>query len=107
MTNASNNKKSIIIITLVLLFITGSTYLISLYAQGYQFSLKKGASLTATGILSVTSQPKAASVYINNRLVTATDDTINLTPDTYVIKIAKDGYLPWQKTIQILPIFKN
>lgn len=100
MTNTSN-KKSIIIILSVFLFIIASTYFISIYAKGYQINFKQGTSLTATGILSVTSKPKAASVYINDRLITATDDTINLTPDTYIIKIAKDGYLPWQKTIQI------
>jgi len=101
MTNASSSKKSILIISLVLLFISGSTYFISIYAKGYQINFKQGASLQATGIFSATSKPKAASVYVNDRLITATDDTINLSPDTYSIKIAKDGFLPWQKTVQV------
>lgn len=100
MTNPSD-KKSIIIILLVLILIASSTYFISMFARGYQINFNQGPSLTATGILSVTSRPKGASVYINDRLVTATDDTINLTPDTYTIKIVADGYLPWEKTVSI------
>ncbi len=96
-----SDKKSIIIIILVLLLIVSSTYFISMFARGYQVNFNKGPGLTATGILSATSKPKGASVYINDRLVTATDDTINLTPDTYTIKIVMDGYLPWQKTVSI------
>ncbi|MEI8068156.1 MAG: PEGA domain-containing protein [Candidatus Shapirobacteria bacterium] len=99
--NNSSTKKSIFIIFFVLLFITGSTYMISIYARGYKLNIKEGISLKSTGILSATSKPKGASVYINDRLLTATDDTINLSPDEYTIKIAKDGYLPWQKTVQI------
>jgi hypothetical protein len=34
-------------------------------------------------------------------LTTATDDTLNLPPGDYHIKITKDGYLPWDKDIQI------
>jgi len=75
--------------------------MISIYARGYKLNIKEGISLKSTGILSATSKPKGASVYINDRLLTATDDTINLSPDEYTIKIAKDGYLPWQKTVQI------
>jgi hypothetical protein len=97
----SSEKKSLLIIFCVLLLITASTYFISIYARGYQVSLKEGPTLKATGILSATSNPKGASVYINDRLVTATDDTVNLTPDVYTIKIVKDGYLPWQKTVHI------
>jgi hypothetical protein len=71
-----------------------------MFARGYKINFKNG-SLQATGILSAISKPKGASVYLNDRLLTATDDTLNLTPDTYTLKIVKDGYLPWQKTIQI------
>lgn len=96
-----SDKKSLLILLSVLLFILGTTYIISIFAKGYQLTLKPGSILTATGLLSATSKPKGASVYINDRLVTATDDTINLPPNTYNIKIVKDGYLPWQKTVDI------
>lgn len=95
------NKKSIFLITTVFLSIICLTVVISLVARGYKINLKQGSILTATGILSATSEPKAASVYLDDKLVTATDNTLNLSPDTYTVKIVKDGYLPWQKTVQI------
>ncbi|MDD2483291.1 MAG: PEGA domain-containing protein [Candidatus Shapirobacteria bacterium] len=95
------DKKSLSIIFLVVLLIIGGTIAISFFARGYKISTKGKLSFLATGIISATSRPKAASVYINDRLITATDDTINLVPDEYTIKIVKDGYLPWQKNIQI------
>lgn len=95
------DKKSLSIIIFVILLIISGTIAISFFARGYQISTKGKVSFLATGIISATSKPKAASVYIDDRLITATDDTINLPPDNYTIKIVKDGYLPWQKNIQI------
>lgn len=94
-------KKSLLIIFLVIIFVIGTTAGITFFAKGYQISTKGKVSFLATGIISATSKPKGAAVYINDRLITATDDTINLTPDEYTIKIVKDGYLPWQKDIKI------
>lgn len=98
---SSPDKKGLLIIIFVLVLIIGATYGISFFARGYQISTKGKVSFLATGIISATSKPKGASVYINDRLITATDDTINLPPDNYTIKIIKDGYLPWQKNIQV------
>lgn len=99
--NQHSNKKSILLISIVSISIVLLTLIISFIARGYKINLKQGTILTATGILSATSEPKAASVYLDEKLVTATDNTLNLTPNTYTVKIIKDGYLPWQKTIQI------
>jgi len=96
-----STKRSLLISLFAFSFIVITTYLITLIARGYRFDLKKGPGIKATGLLSATSTPKSASVYINDKLFTATDDTINLPPDEYQIKIVKDGYLPWQKTVQI------
>ena len=74
----------------VLILVIGGTFAISFFARGYQISTKGKISFLATGIISATSKPKAASVYINNKLITATDYTINLPPDEYTIKIVKD-----------------
>jgi hypothetical protein len=94
-------KKSLLIIFFVIIFIVAVSSGIIFLAQGYQISTKGKVSFLATGIISATSKPKGASVYINDKLITATDDTINLTPDKYTIKIVKDGYLPWQKNIDV------
>jgi hypothetical protein len=96
-------RRSLIISISVSCFILISTYLISLFARGYRFSLKKSFTLSPTGIISTVSRPKGASVYIDNKLTTATDDTINLPPGVYDLKISKDGFLPWQKTITVKP----
>lgn len=100
MTNHSD-RRSLLMIFSVLIFVVAGTYILSLFARGYQIDLKNGPSLNVTGILSVVSRPKGASVYLDDKLITATDSTINLVPGQYALKIVKDGYLPWQKNIQI------
>lgn len=70
------------------------------YAKGrYRVSLD-GVVLGA-GLLSANSYPTGAEVFINDRLVTATDDTLYLEPGKYNVQILKDGYAPWQKTVEI------
>lgn len=99
----NSNQRSLFILFSVASFIVISTYIISLIARGYRFSVKGGLVLKPTGMISAISRPKGASVYIDEKLITATDDTINLTPGVYSLKINKDGFLPWQKTITIKP----
>lgn len=99
----NHNRRSLLVILSVFLFVTISTIIVSAVARGYQINLRRHGlpTLQATGLLSVISKPKGASVYLNDHLVTATDDTLNLPPDTYRLKIVKDGFLPWQKDILI------
>ncbi len=85
----------------VLSAIISTTYLISIIARGYIPEFDNGLKIKATGLLSANSLPKNASVYINDKLYTTTDDTINLVPGDYQLKIVKDGYLPWNKKITI------
>jgi hypothetical protein len=99
----NSTQRSLLIFSSVSLFILVSTYFISLFARGYRFSSKNGLNLNPTGIISAVSKPKGASVYINDKLTTATDDTINLTPGIYKLKINKDGFLPWEKTVTVKP----
>jgi len=91
------NKKLLITITTVI-FLLGGTFLALKFAQGYRLNLKK-QKVTATGLLVANSFPKGASVFINDKLTTATDDTLNLPPGEYHVKIAKDGFIPWQKKL--------
>lgn len=87
-----------------MLFVIFGTTMISFIARGYTINvnnIKNGPVINASGLLSATSKPKGASVYINDRLFTATDDIINLAPGDYLVKIVKDGYLPWEKKIRI------
>jgi len=82
------------------LIILGGSYIAIMYAQGsYRFS-RKGV-LPESGLLSANSFPTGAQVYIDGELITATDDTIYLEPGTYQVRLQKDGYSPWEKTIAL------
>ncbi len=70
------------------------------FAKGYRPDLQS-RSLSGTGLLSVTSYPKAARVIINDKLTTVTDDKLYLLPGTYTVKIERDGFHPWVKTLPI------
>jgi len=90
----------LLIVILASLTIIGSTILAIKIAKGYRPSFKKG-TLQGTGLLAANSFPRGATVFINDKLTTATDDTLNLPPGEYHIKIAKDGYISWEKTLQL------
>lgn len=95
--------KRIVISTIIILFLIllGTTIGI-FYARGYRFDPNnpKGI-LEGTGLLVLTSKPDGSRVYINDHLTTATNNTINLAPGTYQVRIEQDGYFPWKKTIEI------
>ena len=104
---SSSNQKSLLIIVSVALIVVSSTFLISIFARGYRLDTSSGLKLKVTGLLSVSSKPKLASVYVNNLLTTVTDDTINLAPGSYHLKITKDNNNSWEKNIQIKPELVN
>lgn len=80
------------------LIILGGSYLAIMYARGnYRFSGEK--ILPESGLLSANSFPTGAQVYIDGELVTATNDTIYLEPGEYQVRLRKDGYSPWEKTV--------
>lgn len=71
-----------------------------LYARGYRFDLNS-KSVTSTGILAVSTYPKAAKVFINDELKGASDINLSLPPGTYRIEIKKEGYTTWEKTVML------
>lgn len=87
------------IITLVVIALVASIAIF--FAKGYTFSPKE-KKVVGTGIITITSEPDAASVYIDGHLTTATNTTISsLTPKDYSIKIVKEGFIPWEKKILV------
>lgn len=70
------------------------------YARGYRFDVEKRL-VRATGIISATSTPKAAKIYINGELKGVTDTNITLPPDNYLVEIKKEGYTSWSKKINL------
>jgi hypothetical protein len=70
------------------------------YARGYRFDLEK-KSIKSTGIISATSNPKAAKIYLDGELKGVTDTNLTLTPGNYLVEIIKDGYTSWTKKINL------
>ncbi len=78
------------------------TIIIVFFAQGYRINVGSGTpQISKTGILVATSKPDGAQVLIDDELATATDNTLDLTPGDYTIKITKEGYFPWEKKLKI------
>ncbi|MGB9707107.1 MAG: PEGA domain-containing protein, partial [Microgenomates group bacterium] len=93
-------KKRFLLFFGAVAFIFGAAVLVIKLAQGYRpdFSTK---SLRPTGLLVATSIPDGAQVFVDGKLKTATNTTINLSPGEYEVEIKKDGFFPWKKTLQI------
>ena len=70
------------------------------YAKGNLRVTDEGF-VQGTGLLAANSFPTGAEVHIDDKLVTASDDTIYLEPGHYDIEIIKDGYAPWKKRVMI------
>ena len=94
-------KKALFTTLLIVITVVLVAYGFILYGKGYRLSLggEGNKILAGTGLLVLASTPNGAKVYIDDNLTTATDDTINLPPGEYDIKIEKDGYYPWKKHV--------
>ena len=74
--------------------------LVIVYARGYRLDLGK-KTLSSTGILSLTSYPKTAKVYLDGKLKGVTDLNLTLPPGHYGVEIKKDGYTNWSKQVAL------
>ena len=54
-----------------------------------------------TGTLTINSEPSVANIYVNGKYRGITPLTLTLEPGTYTIKISKDGYKTYTKTVII------
>lgn len=85
---------------LPLLFIVVGTIVVILYGRGYRPDLTDN-SIKSTGLLSATSDPVGAQVYVDGQLKTATNNPINVGPGWYTVRITKEGYIPWEKRLRV------
>lgn len=83
----------------IIIVAVGSYFAIQ-YARG-SWRVTQNGIVANTGLLNANSFPPGASVFIDDRLITATDDTIYIEPDTYQVRIVKEGYSPWSKKLAI------
>ncbi|PIU36607.1 hypothetical protein CO005_02405 [Candidatus Roizmanbacteria bacterium CG_4_8_14_3_um_filter_34_9] len=70
------------------------------YARGYRFDIEKRL-VKSIGIISATSNPKAAKIFINGELKGVTDTNLTLPPENYLVEIKKEGYTSWSKKINL------
>lgn len=84
---------------LILAFLSILAFVIA-YARGYRLDFYK-KSFTSTGILAISSNQKAAKIYINGNLKGVTDSNLTLPPGEYQVEIKKEGYTTWKKTVKL------
>lgn len=94
-------SKRFLITIITLITIAVATSIAIFFAKGYTISPQE-KRIVGTGIINISSEPDAASVYIDGHLTTATNATVSsLKPKTYSIKIIKEGFIPWEKQIDV------
>lgn len=70
------------------------------YGRGYRLDMRQ-KSLGPTGLITATSDPVGAMVFVDGKRTTATNGNINVVPGWYTVKIVKEGYQPWEKRIRV------
>lgn len=94
------NKRFLITLLTFVVIGLGATAAVFL-AKGYKFSPEQ-RTFSGTGILSITSEPDQASVYLDDHLTSATNTNINsLVPKKYKIRIEKERFIPWNKEVDV------
>lgn len=94
--------KKILFSLAILIFLITATVILILFGRGYRLDFDGfKPDISGTGLLVATSNPDGAQVFVNNHLTTATNNTINLIPGEYEIRIFKQGYFPWKKHLKI------
>ena len=90
------------LITIITIITIGVAAAIAIFlAKGYTFSAKE-KRIVGTGIITISSEPDSASVFIDGHLTTATNATISsLPPKNYSVRIVKEGFIPWEKQIGV------
>lgn len=95
-------RKRVFFFFLTIFLLLSGTTLVILYGRGYRLNFQKDRTIiSGTGLLVATSTPDGAQIFLNDKLVSATNNTLNLLPGDYEVRIIKTGYLPWAKKLKI------
>src|SRR3989344_824021 len=94
------SKRFIVTIaTLIVIAVAGGAAIF--FAKGYTISPEE-RRLVGTGIISISSVPDSASVYLDGHLTTATNATISsLAPKEYTVRVIKEGFIPWENRLEV------
>lgn len=89
--------------TIAPLLIVGSVTILVLFIQGYRFNATDGDVFQA-GLVQFGTRPSGATVEVDGATLAAKTRTrINVSSGTRTIGMAQNGYIPWKKTVQIVP----
>lgn len=93
--------RRIIFYCLLITFIVSAPIIIG-YTAGYRYSIKQRRIVT-TGIISAQSNPEQARIYFNGALYKDRTPALitNLAPGSYKIEIVREGFHPWNKTLNV------
>ncbi len=93
-------KRLIIFILSLILVFAIATVLVA-FGRGYRLNLEE-KKIEGTGILTISSTPEGAEIYVDGDLKGGTDASIpDLSPGKYVVKLEKTGFNTWEKEILI------
>lgn len=92
--------RPILISFVTLCAIVAAATAIIAYGRGYRLDLNK-TSIKPTGLISVTSDPVGAQVLVDGTLKTATNNSFNIDPGFYTVRISRESYIPWEKKIRV------
>lgn len=97
------NARRLLAAAFILIFLIGAPLLV-LYAAGFRWNFKKWA-WQKTGSIYIEIEPKDADIILNGKKINAKiPSVINaLSPNAYTIKIEKENYVSWERTIEVLP----
>jgi len=84
----------------VVFLVLSATFVVTKVAKGYRIDFIK-KTFVPNGILSINSNPIGANVLVDGKLKTATNNTLSLSPEKYLIEVKKTGFVSWSKTLQI------
>ncbi|MCH7541762.1 PEGA domain-containing protein [Patescibacteria group bacterium] len=84
-----------------IIIVSALTAGIIFYARGYRPDFENG-SIKPTGVVSIKSQPDGAVVFIDGEEKGTTNiDIPNLQPGKYAVKIVKEGFSSWERTVEV------
>lgn len=104
----SRKTRNIIFYGLILVFVLVAPILVAI-AYGYRFDFVKG-KVEQTGGIFIKSRTPQLSIFLNNKFVKETSFLPGgaLLPEiergTYLLRIEKEGYHPWSKTVKVDPL---
>lgn len=94
-----NSRVALFFTTLILL--AAVSVGVFLWAQGYSLDRTSG-KLEKTGMILTKSEPDGGKILVDGVLTSATNATLaNLKPGTHKIRIEKEGFVAWQKDVEV------